>query len=70
MRCFDPLLATAPRALLFAFMLCACGEDDPSDQAFGVVDPTGFPDAGLGSLSPVYGFHEGRRAEGDAERRR
>lgn len=55
------LLRTPGLVLLLA--LAACDEDRPEDEAFGVVDPEDFPDAGLGSLEPTYGFHEGERAE-------
>jgi hypothetical protein len=51
------------RRTLAMLLCCACGKEQPTDQAFGVVDPGEFPDAGLGSLEPTYGFYDGRRAE-------
>lgn len=35
----------------------------PEDEAFGVVDPAGFPDASLVELSPTFGYYDDRRVE-------
>ncbi len=48
-------------ALLFAV---GCANDGlPTDEAFGVVDPTGFPDAAVAEIAPSYGYYDGLRVE-------